>query len=102
MIFGQKSLAATTNEEVDPGNFPRTIDQINIANRTGGALTFRIWIVRADETLGNEHVYIYDASVAANDRAVFTDDIPLGLSDTIWMYASNTGLSASVFGERTG
>ena len=102
MIFGQLAAAATTNEVVDNGIFKRVVTQINVCNRTGGALTFRIYVVKADETLGTQHAYVYDISLAANDRAVFTDDIPLELSDKIFFYASNTGLSVSVFGVQSG
>lgn len=101
MIFGQLELTSATNEVLDAGNFARTVQQINVANNTAGALTFRIWIVKADETLANKHQYIYGASIGANDRAVFSDDIPLGLSDKIFVWASGAGLVAAVFGVLT-
>jgi hypothetical protein len=102
MIFGQLEMAATTNEVVDNGDFPRVVENINIANITAGALTFRLWVVKFDQTLANKHAYSFGKSIAANDEKNFSDDIPLELGDKIWVWGSATGLVASVFGQRAG
>lgn len=99
-ILGQLECAATTNEVLDPGDFNRIVEHINIANNTAGALTFRVYVVKQDETLAAKHQYAYGETVAANARATITDDLRLKLGDKIWIWASATGIVASAYGQQ--
>lgn len=100
MIFGQLDCASATNEVVDPGNFDRIVEQINVCNRNATGVTFRIFVVKHDETLANKHAYVYDLPLLANDRAPFNPNIRLELSDKIYFYGSGTGISVTIVGQR--
>lgn len=101
-ILAQLELASAAQEALFSVPFKCTVDQMNFCNRTSGALSVRVWIVKRDEAVANKNAYVYDISIPANDRAVCSDDFGLEIGDRVWTYASGSGISATVFGRQTG
>lgn len=74
------------------------VSRIMVANRTAGAIAFRIALVRSGETLGNEHYVAYDISCLGNDTVDFPVGAGLATGDQIYVYAAATGLTFTPMG----
>ncbi len=71
---------------------------MSVANLTGGALSVRVWLVKADQVLGDQHALVYDYVIAPGDQLPIEDDFDLVLSDKVWARASALGLSMTILG----
>jgi len=64
--------ADTNNHDLVRGGYPnelKVIEEITIANMTGGALTYRIFLKRYHkEDYGAQNAIVYDVSIAANSQ----------------------------------
>lgn len=63
-----------------------------VANRTGGALTFRVRHAYADAAADNSHYRAYDATCAANDFIVLPSFIMVA-TDKLYITQSADGLT---------
>jgi hypothetical protein len=73
------------------------ITRLYVCNQAAGAGTFRVAVVRANETLGAKSYLYYDAAIAANATTVL-ENITLGAGDIISVYASSANQSFNLFG----
>lgn len=75
---------------------------LNACNRTAGALTIRIGILRAGETTMTDSGWlVYDGALAPNSTVDTCRGVTLSENDTFIVRASSTGVSFQVFGEQT-
>lgn len=63
-----------------------------VANRTGGALTFRVRQAYADAAAANDHYRAYDASCPANDIVVLPI-FEMSTTDKLYFTQSANGLT---------
>ena len=99
-VLGQSAPSATTNTDVyTVGSGKQAIvSTITVANRSASAVTYRIAIRPAGDTLANEHYIAYDVTLLANDTTVLTIGVTLAATDVVTVYASTTDLSFNIFG----
>jgi len=102
-VLGQLEAAATTPETLYtvPATVQTTTSSLIVCNRTGGALTFRVAVRVAGETLTNKQYIYYDRSIAINTSFTAVLGMTLGPADVVTVYASATGLSFNLFGVET-
>ena len=102
-VLGQVATAATTDTDLYtvPALTSTTISTLTVANRTGGALTYRIAVRTNGDTIADKHYVVYDKTVAANDTDKWTIGMTLTATDVVTVYASATGLSFNLFGVET-
>lgn len=101
-ILGSTDLAATTNTELLAGGMPYDgwVERIQICNRNGSAITFRLFIVPREAALGNEHAVAYGTSCPANSSVSIDGDFLLQQNDRVVGYASTTGVSINIYGRQ--
>ena len=99
-VLGQLASVATTDKDLYsvPRFTQTTCSSLVVCNRTAGALTFRARVRKGNAAAGDEQYIYYDKSVAANDTFVSILGLTLEQNDVVTIYASNTGLSFSLFG----
>jgi glucose-6-phosphate dehydrogenase assembly protein OpcA len=99
-VLGQINPAATTATTLYtvPASTSTVVSTITIANISGTAITYRIAVRPAGETLANKHYVAYDAGVPANDTIALTLGITLATTDIITVYASNTNAVFNAYG----
>lgn len=98
--FNQLELAATTDTDiVSSGSFTTGLEiaSLWIANRTGGALTFRVWMRKQNEADANKQYLFYDYPINPNDA--FSLQVGWGMEpgDVLKVRASGAGLSVNLF-----
>ena len=99
MILASVSLDAPGNTLIFSVDCTRTIEQISFANRGGGAVLLRLWIVPFDTALANEHAWLYNKSLAPSSTALLLEhNFTLSLGEQIWAYTSVAGVSVNVAG----
>jgi hypothetical protein len=74
------------------------VQDIMIANTTGGALTCNIFFVPAAGSAGTTNAILYGFSIGANTSYHWTGSQVLFPGDTIQVQASGTGLTISISG----
>lgn len=99
--IGQLEVPATTLTALytAPLRAKRQLKSIVIANRTGGALTYRLSLAVQGEADNVKQYLCYDLSLPANESDIweFGDTIPVRQTDVIRVYASGVGLTAQAF-----
>lgn len=90
------ATTATTLYTVSTG-VDTEVTRLYVCNQAGGAGTFRVAVVRANETLGAKSYLYYDTAIAANATTIL-ENITLGAGDFIVVYASSTSQSFNLFG----
>lgn len=98
-ILGQSDPAnANTTLYTCPDQTQTVVSVLNICNRTGGALTARVYVVPKGKSTGTGYAVMYDKSIAANTVDTTLKGLTLRGGDIIVVYASATGLVYSAFG----
>ena len=102
-VLGQLACAATTEETVYtvPNLAQTTISLITVCNRSGSAVTFRLYVAVAGASTDNKQYLYYDYSIAANDTLRVGCGVTLNQSDEVQFYASAASLSVNIFGVET-
>lgn len=101
-ILAQSNPAATTLTDIYtvPKGAQTFVERIYVANRSGGAVAFRVAVARNQETDNSKQYLYYDKSCAAND-SVILENITLLAQDIIRVYVASQNISFNVFGEET-
>jgi hypothetical protein len=99
-VLGQvaPSAATATTLYTVPASTQAIISTLSVANRGGGAATYRIAIRPAGATLDVKHYITYETPIIAGDSTMFTIGMTLAATDVITVYASNANLTFGVFG----
>jgi hypothetical protein len=98
-ILGQSAPAATTETLAYTAGNQAVLSSITICNQAATSATFRIAVrPAADLTTTQKHWIVYGSTVAANDSTIITPGITLATGDKVFVYASTTTMSFSVFG----
>jgi hypothetical protein len=99
-VLGQLECLVTTLQDAYtvPAAKTAIVSTIIICNRTGGALTFRVAVAPTGAADALSQYIYYGQTLAANTSFASTIGIALGSGDVVRVWASGTGLSASVFG----
>ena len=102
-VIGQLDPSATTTTTLYtvPDLNQTTVSSINVANRTSGALTFRLSVHVGGAGADDKQFIYYDKSVSATDTFSAVLGLTLNQSDVVKVYASGTGLSFNMFGVET-
>lgn len=100
-VLGQSAPSATTNTDLYtvPAATDTVVSTITVANRGATPTTFRIAIRPAGAAIANQHYTHYDIPLNGNDTYAATFGITLAATDVITVYAGNTSLSFSAFGQ---
>jgi hypothetical protein len=100
-ILAQSGPVATTNTDLYtvPASTQTVISTLTAVNRSSSVTTsYRLAIVPAGGTLGNEHYIAFDAPLSPLDSATISVGITLGAGDKIICYVSAENVTFSVFG----
>jgi len=99
-VLGQSYPAAATATTLYtvPANTSTVVSTLTVCNTTAGALTCRVAVRPAGETLASKHYVVYDASVLPSDTTFITIGATLATTDVVTVYASAQGLSFNLFG----
>lgn len=102
-ILGQLAAAATTEETLYtvPNLTQTTVSTLVVANRSAGAVTFRVSVAVAGAVTDNSQYLFYDTSLAANSTLTATIGITLGQNDVVRTYAASADLTFNLFGVET-
>lgn len=102
-VLGQLAAAATSQETLYtvPNLSVATTSSLIVANRTAGALDFRVAIRVNGASLEDKQYIYYDKTVATKDSHVAVLGMTLNQGDEVEVYASATGLSFTLFGVET-
>ena len=95
--------AATTNYNLYtvPAATQTVVSTLVIANQAATAATYRIGIRPAGAAIALHQYIAYDVSIGANDSTALTLGISLGATDQVFIYASATTLTFTMFGNET-
>ena len=99
-VLGQSAPPATTNTTLYtvPAGTSAVISTIVVANRSADAVTYRLAIRPAGETIANQHYIAFDVVVGARDSTTLTLGITLAATDVVTVYASTANLAFNIFG----
>ena len=100
-VLGQVAPGATTETLLYtcPASTGTVISTIVICNRGATAAMFRLSIAASGGATNNKDYIYYDVTLGGNDTFAATFGITLSATDKVNVYASNTNLSFSIFGE---
>lgn len=74
--------------------------ELDVCNRTAGALAFRVALRIAAAALADEQYLYYDSAVAANTTvAINLERLGLNATDTVTVYASASDITFTLFGK---
>lgn len=98
-LLAQSSPSATTATTLytAANNINVEVTRLYVCNRAGAGGTFRVAIVRVNESLANKGYLYYDAAIGAN-TTITLELITLGAGDSISVYASSGDQSFNLFG----
>lgn len=84
-ILGQVEPAGTSSVDLYtvPSATQTIVSTLVIANTSGEAKTFRVFVREAGATAGTDNAIAYDTSLAANSQVAFTLGLTLQATDTI-------------------
>jgi hypothetical protein len=99
-VLGQSAPSATTNTDVYtvPAATSTVVSTITVANRSAGAVSYRIAVRPAGAAIANQHYIAYDIAIAANDTTALTLGVSLATTDVVTVYASTANLTFNIFG----
>lgn len=100
-VLGQAALTAQTMTDVYtvPAATQTIVSTVVIANRDSSSNTYRVAVVPAGETLGDEHYISYNVPITGADSTTITIGLTLGAGDVISVYGGASSLlSVSIFG----
>jgi hypothetical protein len=99
-ILGQSAPSATTNTDVYtvPAGTEAIVNTIAVCNRGAAQGTYRLAVRPDGATISNEHYFIYDTVIAANDTVNPDITLSLNAGDVITVYASSADFSFLISG----
>jgi hypothetical protein len=99
-VLAQANPAATTATTIYtvPASTTAVISSVVVANRSGSAQTFRLYVRVAGEAINDKQYLAYDMTCPANDTVFFQLGITLAATDLLCAYVSAQQLAISVFG----
>jgi hypothetical protein len=99
-VLGQSTPSAATDTTLYtvPALTQAVCSTLSICNTTGAAITYRVAVRPAGETINTKHYIAFDASVAPNDAVLLTLGITLAATDVVTVRAGATGVAFSLFG----
>ena len=99
-ILGQSAPTAATLTDLYtvPDSKGAVCSSINVCNRTGTAVNFRIAIVEGGGSIGTKHYLYYDVSCPANDTFSAVLGYTLSNEDKVKVYNTTADISFSLFG----
>lgn len=102
-VLGQSSPAAVTPTElyVTPDLTSTTTSSLVVVNRTAITATFRVSIRVAGAGEDDKQYLFYDPTLEGNSTMTAVIGMTLAESDEVYVYASSTGLSFTLFGVET-
>ena len=97
------SPAATTNTLAFTATVDTEITRVFCTNRTGSAITVRLYHVTEGATLADTDALIYDTSIAANSYVDLQAQAPgsglhLEPGDTLYVRASAVSMNFNIYG----
>lgn len=99
-ILGQSAPSATTNTDVYtvPAATEAIINTIAVCNRGAAQGAYRLAVRPDGATLANQHYFVYDTVIAANDTVNPDITLSLNAGDVITVYASSANFSFLISG----
>ena len=99
-VLGQTAPSATTATGLYtvPSATEAVVSSVSICNRGASAGTFRIMVRPDGATLSNQHYFVYDATIPANDTIVMTVGLTLDATDVLEVYASSADMTFHAYG----
>jgi len=99
-VLAQADPAATTATTVYtvPAATTAVISSVVIANRSGSAQTFRLYVRVAAAVLADTQYLAYDMNLPANDTIFLQLGLTLAATDLLCAYVSAQQVSINVFG----
>lgn len=102
-VLGQANPAATTLTPLYtvPGGKSAVISTLAVCNSSSSAVTYRVAVQPAGAAITLQHYIVYDSSLTGNSSDFFTIGITLEATDVVSVYAADTNLSFSLFGDES-
>lgn len=99
-VLGQSAPSATTATALYtvPASTEAVVSSVSICNRAATSGTFRISVRPDGATLANQHYFVYDATIPANDTIVMTVGLTLDATDVLEVYASSADMTFHAYG----
>jgi len=100
-ILGQAEPADANNQDLYtvPSATEAIVSTLVVANTSGAAQTFRIFVREAGATAGTNNAIAYDTSLSANTQVAFTLGLTLQDTDIITVRSeTGTSLTFQAFG----
>lgn len=99
-VLGQSNPAATTQTTLYtvPAGTSAVVSTLVICNQAGTASTFRVAVQPAGAGLATQHYINYGTAIPANDTILLTIGMTLAATDIVSVYAGNSTMSFSLFG----
>jgi len=99
-VLGQSTPSASSDTTLYtvPASTQAVCSTLSICNTTSAAITYRVAVRPAGETIATKHYIAFDASVAANDSILLTLGITLAATDVVTVRAGATGVAFCLFG----
>lgn len=99
-LLSQSNPSATslTDIYITPHGVATFVERIYVANRSGGAVAFRLSVARNGAADSNEQYLYYGKSCPANDTVVL-ENITLRAGDIIRGYVASQEISFNIFGD---
>ena len=99
-ILGQSAPSATTNTDIYtvPSSTEAIVNTIAVCNRGAAQATYRLAVRPNGATIANQHYFVFDTIIAANDTVNPDITLSLDAGDVITVYASTANFSFLVSG----
>jgi hypothetical protein len=99
-IFGQSAPSATTNTDVYtvPAATEAIVNTIAVCNRGTSQGSYRLAVRPDGAAIANQHYFVYDTLINANDTVNPDITLSLNAGDVITVYASSANFSFLVSG----
>lgn len=99
-ILGQAAPGATTNVDIYtvPASTETVVNTIAVCNRGAAQGTYRLAVRPNGATLANQHYFVFDTLINANDTVNPDIKLSLDAGDVITVYASSANFSFLVSG----
>lgn len=102
-VLGQSNPAATTLTSLYtvPSGKSAVASTLSVCNISASAVTYRLAVRPAGASIANAHYLVYGASLPANSSDFLTIGITLAATDVVSVYASDTNIAFSLFGDES-
>jgi hypothetical protein len=100
-ILGQENPAATTLTTLYtvPASTSAVASTLTVCNMGGSQTSFRVAVRGGGAAIANKHYLYYDLTIPGNDAFASTIGLALSSGDVVSVYAANTNLAFSLFGQ---